>query len=123
MDLESIIAIVLIFGSVPFIVWMSLRHKLKVREKSAELIAAMIAKDKDITPEVVKAVGFAAKRAHGDLRSGLLSMAVGFAFVVLGQMIPDDEAGPAMAGIASFPLLVGLALIVFWYFVSRKEDG
>ena len=122
MDLEGIFAIVFIFGSIPFIVWATLNHKFKIRSKSAELIAAMIAKDKEITPDLVKAVGFVPKRPHADLRLGLILLAIGLAFFVLGGLIPEDEAQGVMGGIAMFPIFIAIALLTFWYFVSRKEN-
>lgn len=120
--MEEIFGIVFIFGSVPLIVWLALNHKYKNRVKSAELVQALIAKDKDVTPELIKAVGFIPRRRHGDLRTGLILMAIGLAFITMGQMIPEEEAPLIMFGLASFPLFIGFAITAFWYFISRKDQ-
>ena len=120
--MEEIFGIVFIFGSIPLIVWLALNHKYKNRVKSAELVQALIAKDKEITPQVIKAVGFTPRRRHSDLRTGLILLAIGAAMFIFGGMIPEEEGQKVFGGLASFPILIAFALIAFWYFVSRKDQ-
>ncbi len=122
MDLEGVFAIIGFFGCIPLTVWMVLNHKYKVKSKASELVAAMIDKDKEITPELIKSIGFTPKRRHGDLRTGLILLAIGIAFFFLGGVIPEEEAQSIFGGLAMFPILVALALLTFWYFVSRKDE-
>ncbi|MBL4869458.1 MAG: hypothetical protein JKX72_00750 [Robiginitomaculum sp.] len=122
MDLEGVFGIIGFFGSIPLITWLVLNHKLKIRVKSAELVAALIAKDKDITPDLIKSVGFNATRSHADLRKGLILLAVGIALFLFGGMIPEEEAQAVFGGLAMFPVLISFAYLAFWYFVSRKDE-
>jgi ABC-type transport system involved in cytochrome c biogenesis permease subunit len=120
--MEEVIAVVGVFGSLPLIIWLVIHYRFKAKAKSAEIVQAMIANDKEITPELIKSVGFTPTRRHGDLRTGLILLAIGIAFFIFGGMIPEDEAQAVFAGIASFPILIAIAMIAFWYFVSRKDQ-
>lgn len=122
MDLEGVFAIIGVFGSIPLVTWLILNHKFKIRTKSAELVSALIAKDKDITPELIKSVGFSATRSHSDLRRGLILLATGVAFFLFGGMIPEEEAQAVFGGLAMFPILIAFAYLIFWYFISRKDE-
>lgn len=121
--MEDVFAIIGIFGCIPLVTWIIMHHKVKARAKSADIINTLINKDKDISPELVKSIGFVPARAHGDLRTSLILGAIGVALFILGNVIPEEEAQTVFGGLAAFPLLIGIALFVFWYFVSRKEDN
>lgn len=99
-----------------------MHHKFKTRAKAAELVKALINKDKDVTPELIKAIGFVPKRAHGDLRTSLILGAIGTSMFVFGHVIPAEEGQVVFSGLAAFPFLIGLALFAFWLFISRKEE-
>lgn len=122
MDLEGVLAIIGFFVSIPLVTWLILNHKFKIRTKSAELVSALIAKDKDITPEIIKSVGFSAARSHADLRKGLILLATGVAFFMFGGMIPEKEAQAVFGGLAMFPILISFAYLAFWFFISRKDE-
>lgn len=117
---DDIVGVVL-FAAVPAIVWAVSHYRYKAKVNSGDVIKQMIASDKEVTPEIIKAVGFAPKRTHTDLRSGLILIAIGIAFMLFGNVIPDDEAPEIMRGVAMFPTLIGIALLSFWYFISRKD--
>jgi len=121
--MDGIIAIIGAFSVIPLSIWLILNHKYKTKAKSAELIQAMIAKDQDVTPDIIKAIGFMPARRHADLRTGLILMAVGLAFFIFGGVIPEEEAQIVFGGIAMFPILISLAILIFWYFVSRKDEA
>ncbi len=58
-------------------------------------------------------VGFGDKRAKtGDDRLALVLIAIGFAIVGFGLLLPETEARQLTAGSALFPLFVGIALLV-----------
>ena len=113
---------VALFAAVPAIVWAVSHYRYKAKVNSGDVVKEMIARDKDVTPEIIKAVGFAPKRTHTDLRNGMILVSVGIAFMLFGNVIPDDEAPQIMRGISMFPTLIGIALLSFWYFVSRKDQ-
>lgn len=120
--MEGTFAVIGVFGCIPLIIWIVLHHKFKVKAKSAELVNALINKDKDVTPELIRAIGFVPSRSHSDLRTSLILGAVGTAMYIFGRTIPEEEAEVIFGGLAAFPFLIGLALLAFWFFVSRKDE-
>lgn len=121
--MEGVFAVIGVFGCIPLIIWIVSHYRSKTKAKAAELINALINKDKEVTPEIIKSIGFVPARAHGDLRTALILGAIGTSMFIFGRMIPDEEAHSVFAGLASFPILIGVALFAFWFFVSRKEEN
>ena len=102
--------------------WIFWHFKTRAKIQNADVLKAMIDKGTDITPETIHAIGFTPIRRNTDLRNGLIAVAIGLGFIIFGTAIPDDEAPAILRGIASFPILIGLALIGFWYFFGRKDE-
>ena len=120
--MEDVVAVIGIFGAIPFIIWVVLYFRYKAKAKSAEIIKSMLDKDTSVTPELIKSVGFTPRRSHNDLRSGMLWVAIGLATVLFGGAIPEEDAAQVFAGIAMFPMLIGVALLIFWFAISRKDQ-
>lgn len=118
--MEGTIAVIGIFGSIPFIVFLVFYFRSKAHARTTVLIDKMIERGETITPEIIRTLGIRAGSVHGDLKTGMILVAIGLATIILGRVIPDDEATVAMTGLAMFPLLVGIAYIAFWYFLGRK---
>jgi len=121
MDLEGIIAIIGFFGVVPAIVWAVSAYRHKSMKAATEVMKAMIEKGESLTPETIKALGVRPKRKHGDLRTGLILIALAIATIFLGGAIPEEEAQQVFAGLAMFPLLVGIVYVGLWVFIGRKN--
>ena len=121
MDFEGIIAIIGFFGVVPAIVWAVSAYRHKSMKAATEVMKAMVERGDTLTPETIKALGVRQKRKHGDLRLGLILIAISIATFALGVVIPDEEANAAFGAIAMFPFLVGLVYVGLWVFIGRKN--
>jgi len=121
--MEDILVPLAFFGVIPLSIWAVTHYRFKSRAKMAETVQSLAAAGQPVDPEVIKSMGVPGKRPHSDLRGGLIAVAIGLGFAVLGAAIPEDEAGPMMLAMGSFPIFIGLALIGFWFFVSRKTEA
>lgn len=121
--MEEILVPIAMFATVLFVVWIVSHNRYKARVQSAEIVKDMIAANAEVTPEIIKSVGFVPKRRHADLRSGMILIAIGIAFIFFGGAIPDEEGKAVFGAISMFPILIGIALIIFWYAISRKEQA
>lgn len=119
--MEGTIAVIGVFGSIPLIVWITYYFRTKAHMRTSKVLEKMVERGDAITPETVRALGVKGRSPHADLKTGMILIAIAFAFLFFGEVIPDDEAPAIVMGVASFPFLVGLALIGFWFFVGRKE--
>lgn len=82
-----------------------------------------------LDPETVKALGMPQKKDEGgDLKAGMILIAVALALVVLGLSIGgiDDgdaaEAVPVLTAIAAFPGFIGVVLVGFGVINMRKRN-
>lgn len=118
--MEDTLVPIVLFATVPFIIWAVSHYRYKARVKSSEVMQAMVNKGDTLTPEIIQSLGVKPQNPHGDLKTGVILVAIGLATILFGGAIPDEEAHQVFAGFAMFPLLVGIAYIGFWFFLGRK---
>lgn len=112
---------VVFFASLPAAIWAVSAYRHRTQKAATEVMKAMVEKGDGLTPEVVRALGIRPRRKHGDLRTGLILIALAVATIFLGGAIPEKEAQQVFGGIAMFPLLVGLVYVALWGFIGRKN--
>ena len=117
---DEIVGVVL-FASIPAAIWAVSAYRHKTQKAVTEVMKTMVEKGDSLTPDIVRALGIRPKRKHGDLRTGLILIALAIATIFLGGAIPEKEAQQVFGGLATFPLLVGLAYVGLWTFISRKS--
>ncbi len=117
---DELIGIVLFVG-IFTIIGMTIVFRSKTRRDQQDTIRLAIEKGQELSPEVIEKLGSPPARSKDkDLRGALISLAIGGGFLGLGLAIPDDEATQIMAGVASFPVLIGIALLLM-HFLRSKE--
>ena len=98
-----------------------LRYRHLDRLAAQETIRGAIDRGQPLTPELVaQLTGLDA--GNGDLRRGVISIAIAIAIAIFAFAVGEDDALGPLTGIASFPLLVGLAYLGL-YGYSRSRDG
>jgi len=117
---DEIVGVVL-FASIPAAIWAVSAYRHKTQKAATEVMKAMVEKGDSLTPDIVRALGIRPKRKHGDLRTGLILIALAIATIFLGGAIPEKEAQQVFGGFAMFPLLVGLVYVGLWTFIGRKN--
>lgn len=120
--MEDVLAVIGVFGSIPLIVWIVSAYRTRAQKNATEVMKSMVDKGDTLSPEIIRSLGIRPSRPHGDLRTGLILAAIAVATILFGGAIPEEDAGPVLTGLAMFPLLVGLAYIGFWVFISRKSE-
>lgn len=121
--MEDVLVPLGLFAIIPVIVWSVSRFRHRSFLAKSEVLKSMIDRGETPTTEFIAALGVQPKKRHGDLRVGLILVAISIATILFGGAIPDDEATRIMGGIAMFPLLVGLVYMVMWFAFGRKEDA
>ena len=122
----EILAPFTVFGSVVLIVWIVYHHGFKNRREVLETVRVAAQNGTQLSPEVIRSLGMPQKKKGGDIRAGIILLAIAAAFLVLGTAIAgaegDHEALWIMAGVASFPGFVGAALILMGILFREKSD-
>lgn len=118
MDLEVFIPIVL-FASVAAMVVAPFYFRSRDRAKLLETVRVAYERGQPVPPDLIEAMQTrrpepARPSAERDLRSGVIWLAVGIGVAIFGWLVgyEDDDAFYPLVGLASIPVLIGLALIV-----------
>jgi len=124
--MEEVLVPLIVFGTMPVMIWIIAAAKQKKNAELQKTVREAINQGKDLTPEVIRALGVKPRNPFGDLRWGVILIAGAFGFMGLGLGIqaiePDENVFPIMAGVASFPGLIGLALIGLHFMLNGKYD-
>jgi len=122
----EILAPVTVFGSVVLIVWIVFHHGAKNRREVLETVRQAAQSGTQLTPDVIRALGMPQKKKGGDIRAGIILLAMAASFIALGTAIGgverDFEILWIMSGVASFPGFVGIALIAMGMLMRDKSN-
>lgn len=122
---EAIIVPTVVFGSIVGIVWLVSFFNSRKRLTIHETLRHAIDKGQTLSPELLQNMSLVTDPVRADLRRGVLFLAFGAAFAVLGTLIgmEESEAVTPMLGIATFPIFMGIAYIGLWAFGRGKTEA
>lgn len=87
--------------------------RYKTKEGMQQTFRAAMEKGQELTPEIIDRLGHPKPAKDKDLRLGIIWIALAIAIVAFGFSIPDDdEVARIFMGIASFPLVIGIAYLI-----------
>ncbi len=94
--------------------------RFKSKESLQQTFRSALDKDQVLTPEVIDRLGHPKPSKDKDLRLGVIWIAVAIGFTAFGFGIPDEEdVARIFMGIASFPLVIGVAFLILHKFTDR----
>jgi hypothetical protein len=107
-----------IFAAGVAIVWLFSHYNYKKRLTAHETLRLTLEKGQEVSPELIERMSFLNDPVKSDLRRGVLLIAFGVAFMILGAIMPHDEpeAMRGIIGVSSFPVVLGLAYLGLWKF-------
>lgn len=122
---EEIIVPTVVFGSIVGIVWLVSYFNSRKRLTIHETLRHAIDKGQTLSPELLQNMSLVTDPVRADLRRGVLFLAFGAAFAVLGAIIgmEESEAITPMLGVATFPIFMGIAYIGLWAFGRGKTEA
>jgi len=121
---EDIIAVsipIVLVLAVAGVAALRLRYRHLDRVAAQATIQGAIERGQSLTPELVAHLT-ELDSGRGDLRRGAISIAIALAIFVFALAIGEQDALRPLAGIAAFPLLVGLAYLGLYRF-GRARAG
>ena len=116
--MDEIIVPIFLFIAIVAIIWLYSHYNFKKRSTAHETLRLAVEKGQQVSPELVERMSAMNDPVKSDLRRGVLLIAFGVAFVVLGAIMPHDEEGAVrgIVAISSFPVVLGLAYLGLWRF-------
>lgn len=110
------------FSTVGIVVWLFLHFGVKRRTLVHETLRLAIENGQALSAETIDRLTQGSDQRRNDLRRGVLCIAVGVSFLLLGAFLMSTgvaETEP-MIGIAIFPTMIGIAYLGLWGF---SRDG
>lgn len=116
--MEHALIPIVFFAAVIGAIWLFSHYNYKKRLTAHETLRLAVDKGQEVSPELVERMSYLSDPIKSDLRRGVLLIAFGAAFIVLGSIVPHDEpeAMRGIIGVASFPVVLGLAYLGLWRF-------
>ncbi|MEM9570702.1 MAG: DUF6249 domain-containing protein [Pseudomonadota bacterium] len=116
--MEEVFIPIFIFAAIVAIVWLFSHYNYKKRLTAHETLRLAVEKGQEVSPELVERMSYLNDPVKSDLRRGVLLIAFGVAFMILGAIMPHDEpeAMRGILGVSSFPVVLGLAYLGLWKF-------
>ena len=114
------------FAMIIAIVWIAVNGSSEKRKATLKTVDEAIRAGQKVTPEMIKALGMPAGRdGNGDLKWGLILLAIAASFVFIAFMVGEDQSDEAfrsLTSIASFPGFIGLVLVGFGLMNRNKNQ-
>ena len=116
--MDEIFVPIFLFAAIVAIVWLYSHYNFKKRSTAHETLRRAGEKGQQVSPELVERMSAMSAPVKSALRRGVLLIAFGIAFIVLGMIMPHDEpeAVRGIVAISSFPVILGLAYLGLWRF-------
>jgi hypothetical protein len=119
--MESVLIVLIIFGSIASLFIVPRYFKSIERQKMAETLRAAIEKGEPLPTEVIEAMSSNVRAPGGmpaspqrDLRTGIIWTGVGVGLAALGFALSFEEPDSLypLLGFSAFPIFIGLAFIL-----------
>jgi len=123
--MEDVMVPVVLFLTPAVIVWIVSYFNSRKRTTIHETLRHAIDKGQELSPDLLEKMSLVTDPVRADLRRGVLFLAFGAAFGVLGALIgmEESEAIRPMLGVAAFPVFMGIAYIGLWAFGRGKSEA
>ena len=126
--MQSVLIVLIIFGSIASLFIVPRYFKSLERQKMAETLRVAIEKGQPLPTEVIEAMSTNGRSPvqlpspQRDLRTGIIWLAIGIGFAALGTVISFEEPDALfpMLGIAAFPTFIGLAFVALGLLSKTK---
>ena len=114
--ISMFLAITIIFG---LLLW----FRFRARQELQLTIRSAIERGQDLSPEVLASISDSLSSKFGDLRRGILAIAVGIGFFVFANLIGEEDAVGPLLGISAFPFAIGIGYVGLWFFTRTNKNG
>ena len=109
-----------LFLVIGVVISLSFFFRYRTRQEIQSTVRAAIDRGQELTPEVLDSLSDALNSSHGDLRRGVISLAIGIALFLFAGLIGEPDAEGPLRAISAFPLLLGAGYLALWFFLRRK---
>jgi hypothetical protein len=91
--------------------------RYRARQEIQHTVRLAVERGNELSPELLEAISLEVAGGSRDLRRGVISLALAVALGISAWLI--DETG--LLGVASFPLMLGIAYLGLWRFHPSRS--
>ena len=117
-ELVPIILFIVIGAVIALIAYFRSRARAQIQKT----VRVALDKGQELTPEVLKSLTDSLSSPHGDLRRGVISIAIGVAFSLFAILLGEEDATGPLLAISAFPFLIGIAYLGLYFFLNKEND-
>ena len=119
--MEGTLVPLFVFVSIAACIWIAYHYNNAAKGKVQDTICRAIDAGQQLSPETIKALGVKSISSPlADRRKSVILVALGVAFLIFAQFIPDDDAPRIISGLASFPIVLGIGYFIV-YRLGNKD--
>ena len=100
---------------------MALYLRFRTRAEIQNTVRMAIERGETLNPELIETLAMDLTNPYGDLRRGVIALALGSAFYLMAFGIGEEGAEGPLKAVAIFPILIGIAYLGLWFFIGRKK--
>jgi fructose-specific phosphotransferase system IIC component len=119
MQVEIIVPLI-VFASITLIIATPFYFKHRNRRLVFEAIKTHVEKTGTADPQLIDAITQENIGPNADLRRGILLIAFAAGLIMWSRYLDDGDMAAAMFGFAFVPGLIGLAFVIFHFFIRRE---
>lgn len=121
--MEDALIPISIFGFTAASIWAISHFSYKKRQAAHETLRHAIDGGQQVSMDMIEKLSLVVDPVRADLRRGVMFIAFGLAFIFLAILLgsEDKEAIKPMFGVASFPIILGLAYLALWKFGHQRK--
>ncbi len=121
--MEDILVPIFLFMSIVATIWLISHFNFKKRHAVHETLRHAVENGQQVSMDLIEKMSLLVDPVRSDLRRGVLFIAFGLAFLLLGSLISHEEpeAIRPMLGVAAFPIILGLAYHGLWKFGHKRS--
>lgn len=102
------------FAAITVVLALFYFFKYLARKEMQRTVRVALERGQDLSPELLDRLGEPQKSASGDLRRGLIGVALAIGLVAFAAALGQEDAFRPLLAVSALPLTIGAAYLVLW---------
>lgn len=113
---------IVLFLTIGGVIALNFYFRYRTRQAIQLTVRTAIEQGQTLTTDVLEGLTESLNSRYGDLRRGVISIAIGIAIAIFAVVLGEEDAEGPLLAISGFPFVLGVAYLGLWYFLKRKQD-
>lgn len=110
------------FAAIAFVLALFYFFKYLGRKEMQRTVRVALERGQDLSPELLDRLGEPQKSPSGDLRRGLIGVALAVGIVVFAVLLGEADALRPLTAVSALPLAIGVAYLLLWRINPGRQE-